>query len=302
MLGHRLILLVGLVTELQAAYDEEIAKNFASLSSVTYCENLKNVLDWTCGACQDSKTPLVPGKIKIIEGGVGNATRIMVGKLAAQNGCLVAFRGSENVINWVRDFEFWDIVPSSYEDCEGCRVHTGFYQIWQNLRDQVVKSLVDVGCGPDPNNVDNLLYITGHSMGAALVHLSMFTLKNAAFNIAKSYSFEAPRVGNKAFSDAFSDQFTRQFPVYRITHSQDPVVHVPPEALGFVHVQQEIYYDSTGKYKVCPNVEDTACADQHWDVPYMIVSHVDDHCASPLVPNGAICSPTGCASSEQVVV
>jgi len=296
---------VGLVTELQASpagYDEEIAKSFASLSSVTYCENVKNVLDWTCGACKESKTPLVPGKIKIIEGGLGNATRIMVGKLAAQNGCLVAFRGSNNVINWVRDFQFWDIAPTTYESCDGCKVHSGFYEIWQNLRDEVVKSLNDVGCDPSANNVDNLLYITGHSMGAALVHLSMFTLKNDGFNIAKSYSFEAPRVGNKAFSDAFSDQFVRQFPVFRITHSEDPVVHVPPEALEYTHVQQEVYYDSTGKYKVCPNVEDTACADQYWDVPSMILFHVGDHCHSPLVPNGDICNPGGCAWSSELVV
>ena len=43
-------------------------------------------------------------------------------------------------------------------------------------------------------NPDNLLYITGHRLGAALTHLAMFTLNDAGWNISKTYSFEAPRI------------------------------------------------------------------------------------------------------------
>jgi len=304
MLGRRLILpcLACLVTSSQGAYDEEEARNFASLASVTYCEDTKTVMDWTCTACKDSKNPLVPGKIRIVDGGNFNATRILIGKLANQNGCVMAFRGSDNVYNWVRDFQTWDITPTDYGNCAGCKVHSGFYDIWNKVHDSAMKALREVGCSPSANNVDNVLYVTGHSLGAGLTHLAMFSLQDFGFKIGKSYSFEAPRVGNKAFSETFSDRFSRNFPVFRITHSEDPVVHLPPEALGFQHVQEEVWYDSKGKFKVCPNVEDSACADQYGDIPWMVARHSGDHCASPLVPNGDICSPVGCASSKLVMV
>jgi hypothetical protein len=280
------------------SYDPEEAKMFASLSSVTYCDNLDHVLDWTCTACKDSKTPLVPGKIRIVDAGKDNDTRIVIGKLRDQTGCLMAFRGSDNLENWVRDFQFWDIRPAAYQSCAGCKVHSGFYDIWQNVRDDAVAALRDVGCSPDSNNPDNLVYITGHSLGAALTHLAMFTLDSQGFKIAKSYSFEAPRVGNKVFSEEFSARFTSAFPLYRLTHSQDPVVHLPPEAFDYVHVQEEVFYSKAGEYKVCPKVEDPSCSGQYWDIPGMVLLHAGDHCSSPLVPNGDICNPIGCAKSS----
>jgi hypothetical protein len=276
-------------------YDEEEARRFSSLSSVTYCDDMTHVADWTCGACKQSKTALVPSKIVIVDSGAYNASRILVGKLRDQNGCLVAFRGSNNIFNWVRNFQGWDVHPKSYTECDGCKVHAGFYEIWENVRPSVLTALSTAGCAPvhsttGYSNPDNLLYVTGHSLGAALTHLAMFSFQKAGFNVAKTYSFEAPRMGNEAFSKEFSERFTRKFPVFRVTHSYDPVVHLPPIAL-YQHVQTEVWYNKTGGYKICPQVEDTSCADQYWNVPELIIEHIDDHCNSPLVPNGDICSP-----------
>ena len=184
-------------------YDPSIAQHFASLSSATYCGNTTGVLDWTCQACVDSATPLVPGKIRIIDSGTKNATRVIVGKLKDQHGCLMIFRGSDNVQNFITDLDAWEIKPTDFVDCKGCRVHSGFYQIWEQVQDEVMAAIHDVGCAQyrmRGHNPDNLLYITGHSLGAALTHLAMFTLNNAGWNISKTYSFEAPRIGNNAFS------------------------------------------------------------------------------------------------------
>jgi len=160
------------------------------------------------------------------------------------------------------------------------------------VRDSVIAALHDIGC--DQSNA--MLYVTGHSLGAALTQMAMFTLSKHGFLIAKTYSFEAPRIGNKAFADAFDDRFARSFPVFRITHNMDPVVHVPPEAFGYMHPQMEVHYNSTGGYKVCETVEDTSsgCAGQYWNIPDMLAFHTGDHCATPLVPNGDICNPVGC--------
>lgn len=170
-------------------------------------------MDWSCGTCQDAETALVPGKIRVIDDGTGNATRILVGKLKDQPGCLMAFRGSSNVLNWVRDFQSWKTHPADFTDCKGCKVHSGFLKIWNNVKANVMRSIIEVGCGQySIGDVDNLLYITGHSLGAALTHLAMFTLHDHGWNIAKTYSFEAPRIGNKKFSEAFASRFTAKFP------------------------------------------------------------------------------------------
>lgn len=36
----------------------------------------------------------------------------------------VGFRGSANVENWIMDFDF---IQVKYDECDGCRVHAGFY-------------------------------------------------------------------------------------------------------------------------------------------------------------------------------
>jgi len=285
------------LTNPEPDYDQTLAKNFASLASTTYCGDVSKILDWSCGACVDSATPLIPGKIRIIDGGPKNATRVIVGKLKDQHGCLMAFRGSSNVQNWVTDFQFWEIDPVAYQDCEGCKVHHGFYKIWESVRDEVLAAIHDVGCGqfsPIGVSPDNLLYITGHSLGAALTHLAMFTLNDAGWNISKTYSFEAPRIGNLKFSQAFESRFSRKFPVYRLTHYRDPVVHLPPESFGYQHVPVEVFYDRHGNYTVCEDAEDKRCADRYGNIPGMLAFHSGDHCASPLVPNGDICNPKGC--------
>jgi len=281
-------------------YDPVEARMFASLSSVTYCVDLEKVLDWTCTSCADSKTALVPGRIKIIEGGTKNATRILVGKLRDQDGCVVAFRGSDNRENWIRDFEVWRIVPSTFDECDGCKVHSGFYDIWKNVRGLVMSALSDVGCAPA--STDNVLYVTGHSLGAALTHLAMFSFEDAGFNVTKTYSFEAPRTGNRVFSDTFTQRFTRRFPVFRVTHHMDPVPHLPLQVMGYTHVQTEVYYNKTGGYKLCSQLEDKSCADQFRDVAGLVIFHSGDHCRSSLVPNGDICNPIGCGKDLSIIV
>ena len=54
--------------------------------------------------------------------------RVVVAKLQEQNGCLIAVRGSENIQNWIDDFEAWEVSPSAFnETCEGgCKVHGGY--------------------------------------------------------------------------------------------------------------------------------------------------------------------------------
>lgn len=211
-------------------------------------------------------------------------------------------------MNWMRNLEYWEVIPQTFPDCHGlknhstervtCRVHGGFYKIWQNVKDDILKALSDLKCKDEGQ-----LYITGHSLGAALSHLAMFSLQAAGYNIAKSYTFEAPRVGNTAFAQEFYHSFTRKFPVYRITHWKDPVVHVPPQMLGFQHVDREVWYDKEGKYTVCEKcTEDRcpdACANQFYNIPDMFLNDRHEHCYNDaLLPGHGFCNPPGCKTQD----
>jgi len=265
----------------------EEAKLFASLAQLSYCDDHSDVRDWSCVACQNSGTPVVPGTVRTIDGGEQNATHVLMARLAAQKGCFVAFRGSSNAFNWVRNLQTEQVEAVDYRHCDGCKVHHGFYQIWQNVKPKVLAGLDDIGCNIAENN---LLYITGHSLGGALAHLAMFTLSTDGFEIAKTYTFEAPRVGNNKFADAFHAEFGREIPVYRITHKWDPAVHVPGLLDGYEHVDTEVFFDDDEKFTVCPKREDNACSNQHHNLITDLM-HYKDHCAAPaLLQNAMFCA------------
>merc|ERR1719330_565041 len=218
---------------------------------MTYC-GPHQISDWSCGPCRDSGIDLVPGKIQIVEAG---ATMAVVGKYSDQHGCLLAFRGSAEISNWVTEFRARLMRPA-YSDCTGCRVEKGFHTAWKSIRERIVRALSEVGCSPATE--EGLVRVTGHSLGGALTHLAIFDLESDGFEVGKSFSFEAPRVGNEAFSKRFSARFAGR--LFRVTHFMDPVPHLPPRLMDFAHVQTEVYYDKSGRYKVCHKKEDRSCS------------------------------------------
>lgn len=282
-------------------YNEQEARWFASLSQATYCDDKAQILNWTCQACRDSQTPLIPGKIKVVDSGVNDAMRLIIGKLRDQPGCLLSFRGTKYATNIFRDMAFWKVTPSNIGECPGCKVHSGFYKIWTGVKDEALAALEDVGCSA--NGTDNKLYITGHSMGGALTHLAMFALKTAGFELAKTYTFEAPRTGNKAFAEAFANKFGDRTPVFRVTHMQDPIPHLPPTWFGYQHVQKEVYYYSWGNHKDCAEIEDPSCANRYSNVADMALRHTGDHCSSALVATTYnFCFVQGCDAKEHQLI
>jgi predicted esterase len=244
--------------------------------------------------------------VEVVDADTADSMRVIVAKLKEQDGCLLSFRGSENVVNWVRNFEAWsEDIQSEFPACKGCSLHHGFKTVWDSAKDKVITALGKVGCSTKTSQ--NLLYLTGHSLGAAVTHIAMFELQVKGFVVAKTYSFEAPRVGNAEFAEAFASFFSKKIPVFRITHHEDPVVHVPMMDLGYRHVfSAEIFYDGDqlGKYTQCNHTEHnyntTRCSDKYWNIPDMLANHIDEHCHSPLVANGDICNPQ-CSRSTQSV-
>jgi len=204
--------------------------------------------------------------------------------------CALSIRGTTNTANWIRDLE---VVHERFVDangsCPDCRVEYGFYEVWRKARDAVVSHLESLGC--KPNTANNRVYVSGHSLGAAVAALGMFSLADRGFQIQRSFLMESPLPGNKAFADAFDKRFPSTF---RLTHGKDVVVHVPmwyvnPFTGGFSTFGTEIFYSSSSsEFKVCDGLWDKSCSFQY---PVLVTpKSIADHCSVPYAINGDICS------------
>lgn len=105
------------------------------------------------------------------------------------------------------------------------RVHRGFVNAYQSVEKDIVKQIAKLKDIP--------LYITGHSLGAALATLATQSLeRNEVFRdqIAACYTFGSPRVGNTEFDKELKSV------VYRVVNTTDIVTVIPLLAMGYIHV------------------------------------------------------------------
>lgn len=174
--------------------------------------------------------------------------------IAANNRfAIIAFRGSEI---WKREEHFdaqriladlktnIDIRLSDW--AEGEQVHSGFKaaldEIWDELRPEIEKL--------QARGVK--IWITGHSLGAALATLSADRLPN----VQGLYTFGSPRVGDKGFQANF------QVDAYRVVNGKDIVARVPGEG-PFRHVGELIWIRPNGSLHDQPDPkgkpDDTDC-------------------------------------------
>lgn len=260
---------------------------FSRLAQIAYCDDSPDVRSWSCKSCVESNITM-EGSVRVIDAGVNRSGQVLLGHMANQSGCFLAIRGSDNTMNWIRDF---DTLQSRIEwkDCKGCFIHQGYYIIWQHMERRLLPELAKMGCSP---TTDKNLQITGHSLGAGVAQIAMLSLAKYGFKFENSYVFEAPRVGNGKFSDAFTAQFGKRF--WRITHSTDPVTHVPFQPMGYYHAGTEVYFDENNNYRVCQGREDPQCMNKHWHVVYntLFFGAAGEHCANDgFGKNFNLCNP-----------
>ena len=127
---------------------------------------------------------------------------------------VLSFRGTESFKDAMVDAKaMLEKLP------DGGRVHTGFLKAYRLVEKEILSSLVPYKDMP--------LYITGHSLGGGLSILATRFLSDD--NLAATYTFGCPRVGDQKFLDYI---YT---PVYRIVNSSDIVTRVP-SGYGFTLV------------------------------------------------------------------
>jgi Lipase (class 3) len=186
---------------------------------------------------------------------------------------VLAIRGTSSWIEWYDDLRSMELVP--FPDFGGS-VGDGFYQIYQTM--QVIyrstassptaaaqtQSLKSAGTfaqqvaaairlNEDAERASALTpqgpstpatVVVGHSLGSALA--TLYVADNASLQGGQKvatpalYTLASPRVGDSVFATKFDGLGLTS---WRVVYDMDLVPMLPPEILGFQHIQTEYLYD-----------------------------------------------------------
>jgi pimeloyl-ACP methyl ester carboxylesterase len=152
--------------------------------------------------------------------------------VAVKDDCLVvSFRGTMGTRDLLTDILFRKVafqIDPEASDSAG-KVHRGFLaaldSVWEQVR-AVVNKL-----GPT-----RPIFVTGHSLGAALAQLAAMRLAANGQTVTAVYLFGSPRVGDADFVAAYNKRLAGQ--TYLHINHTDIVATIPPGWLGFRHVGQ----------------------------------------------------------------
>ncbi len=141
----------------------------------------------------------------------------------------IIFRGSESKKDWMHDL---NIVK--YELEKNVYVHSGFFN--QLHKNNVFEKILNKTKELIENNPEYSVYITGHSLGAALSTLCGYQLSNEITDKITVVNFASPRIGNMNFKNKCNNK--DNLCIYRITNDRDIVTATP--MINFKHVGTNI--------------------------------------------------------------
>ena len=189
---------------------------------------------------------------------------------------ILSFRGTQptNLINWLTDL---DVDPAiAFIPFQGHAgsfgVHAGFYRNLRAIRFEVIAALLravegrsvlltEDGEQGDQNQLRGLeaLYITGHSLGAAMAAIMAIMLvtdaayRDIAAKLRAVYTFGQPMIGGPDLADACAANDLLSNQVLRFIYRHDFVPRLPPTDSGpFAHFGREYRYGSTWPWTNSP--------------------------------------------------
>lgn len=195
----------------RAAYSDRMAWILASMSQLAY-----DRFEDGGNCCKLFETKLADGDFTLVA--TFNSTETDTQAFLAKNDkfAVLAFRGTEPT-------KLQDIL-TDLKASKRFEAHGGFTHAFNSIALDLIKSLDTLNRLP--------LYITGHSLGAALATVATYRLEHdyheLAETIAACYTFGSPRVGSRTYDF--------RAPIYRIVNTTDVVTAVPLLAMGYVHI------------------------------------------------------------------
>ncbi len=149
---------------------------------------------------------------------------------------IIAFRGTEpsELQDWMTDA---DIILKSGPTG---KVHDGFQRALGYVYSEIRQTI-----GEFQTNAQSL-WVTGHSLGAALAALTVARLRFEEDKpVYGLYTYGQPRTGDRDFERNFNLDFKSK--AFRFVNNNDIVPRVPPREFSYSHVGSFIYIDGKGK-------------------------------------------------------
>ena len=147
---------------------------------------------------------------------------------------ILAFRGTEpdKLKDWMTDLDI-GLVGGP-----GGKVHEGFNTALNSVWRQLLPSITN-------KREQRSLWLTGHSLGAALATLAVAKLRLERDEPVNGlYTFGQPRTGNSEFAKNFDADFSKQ--TFRYVNNNDIVPRVPFRSMTYSHVGTFKYFDVDG--------------------------------------------------------
>ena len=147
------------------------------------------------------------------------------GFLAARDADVyVVIRGTKTPLEWLDDFTAQPVALELNGQPWG-HVTLGFKLLFDDLGPQIIQALTTYQAG---GGALDSIYVTGHSLGAALAHLAAAGI-SAQFGVKPvSYTFCGPRTGDTQFAATIE---ATQLQTWRIFNTEDIVPTAPPAAV-----------------------------------------------------------------------
>ncbi len=158
---------------------------------------------------------------------------------------LVAFRGTNP--HCLKDI-LTDARTHLVDNEQGAgRVHKGFQMALHNLMRSEVALFAAIHKAMQHDGKKRQLWLTGHSLGAAVATLAMQLLTKHDFTVANLCTFGAPMVEDRDFAQAFNASFQNQ--CQRYVHHDDLIPRVPSSESYLLSINALIAEEPRGVYR-----------------------------------------------------
>ncbi|MEE9355231.1 MAG: lipase family protein [Methylococcaceae bacterium] len=155
---------------------------------------------------------------------------------------VVAFTGSEEIKDWLRDVQTWSDKVLADESChKDIAIHSGFEDaIHAVTRNGKLMERIN-----NYHQQGKKIYVTGHSLGGAMATLFAYYAEARApmFPVEAVYTFGQPLVGDENFQGCYDARLKEK--TYRYVNDRDFIPKVRAER-DFRHVGVFLFFDQEG--------------------------------------------------------